>query len=186
MYHQQWTARLHRLVRIESSTQNEYSKFDPLKKHFTTTWTELLLHHHGCSKYHCHRILSSVIANRLCQIFSLRSSNLSHWYREQQNLLIRQLRITYACRKDYSQAGLVIRGVYPLWGSDAFPSVSDFPPISEKNFRRQGKFFPFHHFPKTFSISSSKISDDLFLVVDYKFCISPYFRRIVPFSPISG
>ena len=43
----------------------------------------------------------------------------------------------------------ITRGVLPLWGNDAFPSVSDFPRVSEKILTFRWKFSRFYLFPKT-------------------------------------
>src|SRR6218665_680520 len=56
------------------------------------------------------------------------------------------------------------------------PPVSDFPPVFE-NFRTLRKIFKILPFPEKISrFSSAEISDDLSLVIDHKFRISPYFR----------
>jgi len=65
------------------------------------------------------------------------------------------------------------RGVHPPWGNDEFPSVSDFPPISE-NFSDSMENFPNFTF-FTF-----------FIVIDSNFLISPYFRCFRIVHPISG
>ena len=69
-----------------------------------------------------------------------------------------------------------------------FPPVSDFPPrpYFRKIFRLRRKFpnFTFSH--KIFRFSSAEISDDLFLVVDYKFGISPLFSLFQYISPYFG
>ena len=71
-----------------------------------------------------------------------------------------------------------------------FPSVSDFPPISEKLFSVRGKFSQFHLFPKTFSIFIRK-SDDFLVIhsdsLQIKFRIFPLFSLFqYTFPPISG
>src|SRR6218665_2851000 len=65
-----------------------------------------------------------------------------------------------------------------------FPPVSDFPPISEKfsDFLKNLKNFTFSR--KISSLSSAKISDDFFLVIDHKFLISPLFSLFRCISPL--
>jgi len=67
----------------------------------------------------------------------------------------------------YTPNTLETRGVHPPWGNDAFPPVSDFPPISEKI-----SIFICQHFwwPS--------------LVIDYKFWISPLFSMFQYISPL--
>src|SRR6218665_1292857 len=61
-----------------------------------------------------------------------------------------------------------------------FPPVSDFPPIFEKCL----DFQKFSLFPKKFPIFiRPKISNDLFLVIDHKFRISPLFCLFQNISP---
>src|SRR6218665_4050020 len=69
------------------------------------------------------------------------------------------------------------RGIHP---SEAMISVACFrlPPISEKDVRLPGKFSQLYLFPTNFRFSSAKISDDLFLVINYKFILN------FPFPPI--
>src|SRR6218665_156213 len=52
-----------------------------------------------------------------------------------------------------------------------FEKISD----SEQNFQNSEKFLDF---------SSAEISDDLFLVIDHKFWISPYFPCFSTFPPL--
>ena len=71
------------------------------------------------------------------------------------------------------------RGVQLLWGNVAFLHVSDSP-----LFQKIWNFFPnspFQQNPKIFRFSNSKISDDLFLVIDSKFRISPYLQNFYVF-----
>ena len=64
---------------------------------------------------------------------------------------------------------MVVRGVHPPWGNDAFPSVSDFP-IFPKNFAESAEHFPNLTFSQNiFRFSSAKISEDF---------ISNYFHPI--------
>src|SRR6218665_3353482 len=67
-----------------------------------------------------------------------------------------------------------------------FPPCFRFPPIFEK-FSNSYKNVPNFSFSrKISSFSSAEISDHLFLVIDHKFRISPYFPCFSTFSPISG
>ena len=68
------------------------------------------------------------------------------------------------------------RGVHPLWDHDAFFPLFQISPLFSKKFRTLRKIF------KTSWFSSAEISDDLFLVIDHKFRISPYFRCFSTFS----
>src|SRR6218665_340650 len=78
----------------------------------------------------------------------------------------------------YSEA-LPTRGVHL---HDAFPSVSDFPRIFEKFSDSVDNFLHFTFSRKISPFSSAKISDDLFLVIDHKFRISPLFSLFRSFS----
>src|SRR6218665_1487996 len=68
---------------------------------------------------------------------------------------------------------------------DAFPPVSDFPRIFEKFLDSIDNFLHFTFSPKISPFSAAKISDDLFLVIDHKFRISPYFPYFGHFPPVS-
>src|SRR6218665_2157283 len=65
--------------------------------------------------------------------------------------------------------------------------MMDFPlfqifPLFQKNFSRlRRKFSQFYLFLKKSKIFIRQISDDIFLVIDYKFVISPYFCSFSPF-----
>jgi len=56
-----------------------------------------------------------------------------------------------------------------------FPPCFRFPPYFRKILRLRGKFPKFYLFREIFRFSSAKISDELFLVIDHKFRISPLF-----------
>src|SRR6218665_1837464 len=64
-----------------------------------------------------------------------------------------------------------------------FPPVSDFPPISEKFSDFLKFFYNFTFSRKISSLSSAKISDHFFLVIDHKFRISPLFSLFQYISP---
>jgi len=65
----------------------------------------------------------------------------------------------------------------PPWGNDAFPLVSEFP-LFPKYFSNSVENFPDFTFSENkFRFSSTKISDDLLLVIDHKF----EFRSFSPF-----
>src|SRR6218665_124031 len=67
-----------------------------------------------------------------------------------------------------------------------FSPVSDFPPIFEKKLDFLENFTNFPFSRKKFPFSSDKISDDLvFLVIDHKFRISPYFALFYNIFPPS-
>src|SRR6218665_2718785 len=68
-----------------------------------------------------------------------------------------------------------------------FPLFQIFPSVSEKFFRLHGKFSNFTYSRKILRFSSAKISDDLlfsFLVINYKFGISPLFSLFHYISPL--
>src|SRR6218665_3573765 len=72
------------------------------------------------------------------------------------------------------------RGVHPPFEAILhFPPCFRFPPYFRQIFRLCGKF------PKCY-LFSKKISDDLLLVMDHKFRISPYFSCFSTFPPVSG
>src|SRR6218665_65347 len=56
-----------------------------------------------------------------------------------------------------------------------FPPVSDFPPIFENFSDSEKNLHNFTFSRKISCFSSTEISDDLFLVIDHKFRISPLF-----------
>ena len=75
---------------------------------------------------------------------------------------------------------------YPLWGHDAFPPCFRFPPTFDKFSDSMENFQNFTFCRKICRFSSAKISEDLFLVIDKKFQISPIFPLSVhsPFAKI--
>jgi len=64
------------------------------------------------------------------------------------------------------------------WGNDAFPPCFRFPsPLFPKIYQTPWKIFPISPFPtKLLRFSSAKISDDFFVVIDWKCWIFTYFR----------
>ena len=66
-----------------------------------------------------------------------------------------------------------------------FPPCLRFPPYFREIFRLCGKCSNFTFSRKISRFSSAKISDDLFLVIDHKFQISPVFPVPVHFPPVS-
>jgi|SRR6218665_3012676 len=71
----------------------------------------------------------------------------------------------------------------PPRGHDAFPPVSDFPSVFEKFSDSMEKFQNFTFFRKISRFSSAKISVELFLAIDHKCQISPYFPCFTAFPP---
>src|SRR6218665_2404065 len=76
------------------------------------------------------------------------------------------------------------RGVRPPEAMMHFPPVSDFPTIFDKISASVENFQNVIFSRKSFRFSSAKISDDLFLVIDHKFRISPYFPCFSTFPPV--
>jgi len=77
---------------------------------------------------------------------------------------------------------MVVRGVHPPWGNDAFPSVSDFR-IFPKKFAESAEHFPNLTFSQNiFRFSSAKISEDFisnhFHPISENFSFPPYFCKI--------
>jgi len=71
----------------------------------------------------------------------------------------------------------IARGVHPSEAMMHFPPVSDSPPYFRKILRLEN-FQNFTFSRQNFRFSSSKISDDLFLVIDHKFRMN--FLPILP------
>jgi len=74
------------------------------------------------------------------------------------------------------------RGVHPPEAMMHSPRFR-FPPYFRKILGLSGKFKNLTLSRKNFPFSSAKISDDLFLVIDHKFRISPYFPCFSAFPP---
>src|SRR6218665_4216354 len=65
-----------------------------------------------------------------------------------------------------------------------FPPCFKFPPYFRKIFGLSENFYNFTFSRKISSLSSAKISDDLFLVIDHIFRISPLFSLFQYISPL--
>ena len=75
-----------------------------------------------------------------------------------------------------------IRGVHPLWDHDAFSPLFQIPPpLFHKKI--SDKFLQFYLFPKHFLTFIRQNFSWLFLVIDHKFRIPPYFRCFSTFTP---
>ena len=71
---------------------------------------------------------------------------------------------------------MVFRGIHPLWGNDAFPPCFGFLPYFRKTSQTPWKIFPILPFPEKFlDFHPPKFLMTVFLVIDYKCWISPYF-----------
>ena len=124
-----------------------------------------------------HRILSSLCFNW----------NLGHKYVFKQLILSPYLWNISVSSIIHFSVFLVPRGIHPSLRQWYTPPVSDFP-LFPKEFSDSVENFPnFTFSQKCFSISSAKISDELFLIIDYKFWISPsIFAFSLHFPSISG
>src|SRR6218665_893367 len=80
---------------------------------------------------------------------------------------------------------MAVRGLPPPRDHDAFPPCFRFPPYFRKIFGLSEFFYNFTFSRKISSLSSAKISDDFFLVINHKFRISSYFRSFSTFPPVS-
>ena len=84
---------------------------------------------------------------------------------------------------EHNYLRLRVRGVHPPRGHDAFPSLFQICPLFPRNC--SGSVENVHGFTfseKKFRFSSAKISDDLLLVIDHRFEMSPLFSFFQPNS----